>query len=117
MFGRSPKRVKQHEQLASGGEQERSLNPNWSASLPWIITRAPPAIAQISHPEPSSVSGPKPRIASAKIVGNMMEWKNPTAIRLYIAVGPAGERPTIITRECAGWEKAASTFSGGESLA
>ena len=44
-------------------------------------------MAQISQPEPSSVSGPSPRIASAKMVGNMIEWKNPTAINPYIAVG------------------------------
>jgi len=87
------------------------LIPNWSASLHWTITREPPAIAQISQPEPSSVSGPRPLIARAKMAGNMMEWKKPTAIRPYMAVGPWARLAIIMTTN-APMANAASTFSG-----
>jgi hypothetical protein len=42
----------------------------------------------MSRPEPSSVSGPKPRIPKVKIVGNMTEWHNPMAIKLHMASEP-----------------------------
>ena len=38
---------------------------------------APPMIAITNSEEPRFVSGPRFLMLSAKIVGNMMEWKTP----------------------------------------
>ena len=64
-----------------------------------------------SNPDPSSVSGPRPRIASAKIVGNMREIPRPTVIRPYIAAGPV-TNTAISDPTMAMVENSASTFSG-----
>ena len=49
-----------------------------SEILPMIAGKnAPPMIAITNSEEPRFVSGPRFLMLSAKIVGNMMEWKNP----------------------------------------
>ena len=64
----------------------------------------------ISRPDPSSVSGPSPWMPSVKMVGNMIEWKNPTRISAHMASGPVVVTVTSITMN-APIEKAASTVS------
>src|SRR5580704_2077206 len=49
---------------------------------------APPTIAATNSPEPSPVSGPRPSIASVKMVGNITELNKPTAMIVHIATWP-----------------------------
>src|SRR5580692_2882689 len=49
---------------------------------------APPTIAIIITPEPSPVRGPSSATPRVKILGNMIELKNPTRMMLYMAVCP-----------------------------
>src|ERR1700685_2403312 len=57
-----------------------SFSPTQSAARPVINgTMAPPTMATQMMPEPSAARGPRPSLASEKIVGNMMELNNPMA--------------------------------------
>src|ERR1700704_5738940 len=49
---------------------------------------APPTIAMFSSPDPLPVRGPSSATPRLKIVGNMIELKNPTARIVHIAVWP-----------------------------
>ena len=60
-----------------------------SATTPWNSgTMAPPTMAVASMPEAWLVCRPRPRVASEKMVGNMMELKKPQASRQYMATCP-----------------------------
>src|ERR1041385_1154800 len=72
---------------------------------------APPTIARISKAEPFGVSLPRFSEASAKIVGNMIELHNPTAISEYAATEPV-ENEEIVARIAAPMAQAASTRPG-----
>src|SRR5436305_9664566 len=57
---------------------------------------APPRMAITWREEPRLVSGPRFLILRAKIVGNMIEWKNPISTRAHTDADPPAERATII---------------------
>src|SRR3954467_9318173 len=57
---------------------------------------APPRMAMTWREEPRLVSGPRFLILSAKIVGNMMEWKNPIRTIAHTDADPRAERAKII---------------------
>src|SRR5215472_15891823 len=60
-----------------------------SAITPWINgTIAPPTIAIFRMPDALPVKGPSSATPRLKIVGNMMELKNPTARMLHMAKCP-----------------------------
>src|SRR5579883_60496 len=54
--------------------------------------RAPPTMAMTSRDDPALVSGPRFLMLRAKIVGNMIEWKNPAATTPATAADPDPRR-------------------------
>ena len=64
---------------------------------PMIAGRiAPPRIAMTWREEPRLVNGPRFLMLSAKIVGNMMEWKKPMSTSAHTDPGPFTERATMM---------------------
>src|ERR1700730_13337872 len=56
---------------------------------------APPRIAMTRSDEPRLVSGPRFLMLSAKIVGNMMEWKNPMKTTAHTGTKPEASKTTV----------------------
>ena len=52
-------------------------------------------MAMIITPEPSPVSGPSSATPRVKMLGNMMELKNPTSRMDHIATGPLLKTETV----------------------
>src|SRR5579884_1724488 len=64
---------------------------------PMIAGRtAPPRMAMTWRDEPRLVSEPRFLMLRAKIVGNMMEWKNPINTTAHTEAGPLAERATMM---------------------
>ncbi len=74
-------------------------------------------MAITSSPEPSSVSGPSPRIPRVKMVGNMIEWNSPTEIRAHIARGPFVATASSTTAQAATLAKARTLSAGIRRMA
>ena len=58
-------------------------------------TTAAPTHADMIRPEPLLVSGPRPATPSAKMLGNMMELKNPQRTNVQMAVWPLVTMETV----------------------
>ena len=56
---------------------------------------APPMIAITSSDDPRLVSGPRFLMLSAKIVGNMIEWKNPISTTAHTGTMPFPTNATV----------------------
>src|SRR5882724_2370067 len=56
---------------------------------------APPRIAMTRSDEPRLVSGPRFLMLNAKMVGNMMEWKNPISTTAQIDRRPVATKATV----------------------
>src|ERR1700674_115098 len=56
---------------------------------------APPRMAMTRSEEPRLVNGPRPLMLKAKIVGNMMEWKNPIRTTAQTEMKPVANRATV----------------------
>src|SRR6202453_5431289 len=58
-------------------------------------TIAPPMMAMTNSDEPSLVYEPRFFTLNAKIVGNMIEWKNPTSTIAHTGTDPTANITTI----------------------
>src|SRR5438874_4891602 len=56
---------------------------------------APPIIAITRSEEPRLVAGPRFLMLSAKIVGNMIEWKNPMSTTAQTGIRPEVSTATV----------------------
>src|SRR5229473_985007 len=54
--------------------------------------KAPPIIAMTRSEEPRLVSGPRFLMLKAKMVGNMMEWKNPMSTTAQTDIRPVARK-------------------------